>query len=46
LREVLSMAAEGKVRCQVAARPLAEANEVLVELENGRVAGRVVLIPR
>jgi propanol-preferring alcohol dehydrogenase len=46
LREVLAMAAEGKLRCQVAARPLAEVNEVLNELEQGRVAGRVVLIPR
>jgi alcohol dehydrogenase, propanol-preferring len=46
LREVLSMAAEGKVRCQVAARPLSDVNEVLDELQEGRVAGRVVLIPR
>jgi len=46
LREVLSMAAEGKVRCQVTARPLADVNKVLDELQKGRVAGRVVLIPR
>jgi propanol-preferring alcohol dehydrogenase len=46
LSEVLAMAAEGKLRCQVAARPLAEVNEVLNELQQGRVAGRVVLTPR
>ncbi len=46
LREVLAMAAEGRLRCQVAARPLTEVNEVLNELQQGRVAGRVVLTPR
>ena len=45
LREMLSMAAKGKVRCQVAARPLAQANEVLDELRRGRISGRVVLTP-
>jgi propanol-preferring alcohol dehydrogenase len=46
LREVLVMAGEGKVRCQVTARPLASANEVLEDLRHGRIAGRVVLTPR
>jgi alcohol dehydrogenase, propanol-preferring len=46
LREVLSMAAAGKVRCQVAARPLDQANEVLEELRHGQVCGRMVLTPR
>ena len=45
LRKVLDMAAAGKVRCQVAARPLAAANEVLEELRQGKIAGRVVLTP-
>lgn len=45
LREVLAMAAAGKVRCQVAARSLAEVNEVLEELRQGKIAGRVVLTP-
>ncbi len=45
LREVLAMAAEGKVRCQVVARPLAQANEVLDELRKGQVTGRIVLTP-
>lgn len=46
LREVLAMAAAGKVRCQVTSRPLAQANEVLEDLRHGRIAGRVVLTPR
>lgn len=45
LREVLSMAAAGNVRCQVVARPLAQANEVLDQLRNGQVSGRIVLTP-
>ena len=46
LREVLAMAAEGKIRCEVSTRPLAQANEVLEELRRGRVSGRIVLTPR
>lgn len=45
LREVLAMAAAGKVRCQVTSRPLAQVNEVLQDLRHGRIAGRVVLTP-
>jgi propanol-preferring alcohol dehydrogenase len=45
LREVLAMAAAGKVRCQVVARPLAQANEALEQLRKGQVFGRVVLTP-
>jgi alcohol dehydrogenase, propanol-preferring len=45
LREVLTMAAAGKVRCQVAARPLAEVNEALDQLRRGQVSGRLVLAP-
>jgi alcohol dehydrogenase, propanol-preferring len=43
LREVLAMAAAGHVRCQVAARPLAEANDALDQLRRGQVSGRLVL---
>ena len=46
LLETLMMAAAGKVRCKVLARPLAEANEVLEQLRGGNVAGRIVLTPR
>ena len=45
LREVLAMAAEGKLRCQVVARPLVQANEVLDQLRKGQVSGRIVLTP-
>jgi propanol-preferring alcohol dehydrogenase len=43
MREVLVMAAAGKVRCQTTARPLAEVNQVLDQLRRGQVAGRIVL---
>jgi alcohol dehydrogenase, propanol-preferring len=46
LRDVLAMAAAGKVRCQVATRPLAHANEALDQLRHGKVSGRIVLTPR
>ena len=46
IRELLAAAAAGKVRCQVTTRPLAQANEVLAELREGAVLGRVVLVPR
>ena len=45
LREVLSMAAAGKIHCQVTTRPLAQANEALDQLRHGRISGRAVLIP-
>ena len=45
LRQVLAMAAAGKVRCEVATRPLAEVNQVLEELRGGRVTGRIVVLP-
>jgi len=46
VRGLLEMAAVGKVRCQVASRPLAEVNEVMNELRKGNVSGRIVLRPR
>jgi len=45
-RELLAMAAAGKVRCQVTTRPLAQVNEVLEQLRQGQVSGRIVLVPR
>ncbi len=45
LREVLAMAAAGKVRCQATSRPLFQANEVLEELRRGQISGRIVLTP-
>jgi propanol-preferring alcohol dehydrogenase len=46
LREVLAMAAAGKVRCRIATRPLEEANDVLNQLRQGQISGRVVLTLR
>jgi propanol-preferring alcohol dehydrogenase len=45
MSKLLGMAAQGKVRCQVSARPLVEVNEVLAEIRAGKIAGRVVLTP-
>jgi propanol-preferring alcohol dehydrogenase len=46
LQEVLALAAARKVHCQTATRPLDQINEVLEELRNGQVSGRIVLVPR
>ena len=45
LREVLSLAAAGRLHCQATARPLSEVNQVLDELRRGRASGRIVLTP-
>ncbi len=44
-REVLEMAAAGKVRCQVTTRPLTAINETLEQMRRAQIAGRVVLTP-
>ena len=46
LREVLSLAADGKLHCRVTAQPLVEANDVLDQLRKSKVSGRIVLTPR
>src|ERR1700751_4716915 len=43
---VLAMGAAGKVRCHTASRPLAQVNEVLEQVRQGKVRGRLVLVPR
>jgi alcohol dehydrogenase, propanol-preferring len=43
LREVLQIAAEGKVKCRIETRGLAEVNGVMSEMKEGRLVGRVVL---
>jgi len=45
LRNVLNMAAAGKLRCNVSTRPLSEANSVLEELRQAKISGRIVLTP-
>lgn len=44
LRDVLALAAAGKIRCRVGTRPLSEANQALDQLRSGQVAGRIVLV--
>jgi alcohol dehydrogenase, propanol-preferring len=46
LREVLALAAAGKVRCQTAVRSLAQVNEAFQQVRDGQVSGRLVLVPR
>jgi propanol-preferring alcohol dehydrogenase len=43
LREVLALAAEGRVRCQVETRPLESINEVFDQMRRAQITGRVVL---
>ena len=45
LREVLALAAAGKVRCEVAARPLSQVNEVLDQMRRGQISGRIAVTP-
>lgn len=45
LREVLSLAAAGKVKCHVTSRPLEQVNEVFDQMRRGQIAGRMVLTP-
>jgi propanol-preferring alcohol dehydrogenase len=43
LEQVLALAAEGKLHCQVATRPLSDVNAILEEMRSGKVSGRIVL---
>jgi propanol-preferring alcohol dehydrogenase len=43
LREVLQLAAQGKVTCRIETRPFDAANATLDEMKEGRLLGRVVL---
>jgi propanol-preferring alcohol dehydrogenase len=43
LEQVLKMAAEGKLHCEVTTRPLAEINDIFEEMRGGKISGRVVL---
>ncbi|HEX5733143.1 MAG TPA: zinc-dependent alcohol dehydrogenase [Blastocatellia bacterium] len=43
LRELLELAAEGKVRCQVEKAPLERINEVFDQMRRAQITGRVVL---
>lgn len=43
LREVLELAASGRVHCKVETRPLEHVNDVFDEMRQGKITGRVVL---
>ncbi len=43
VREVLELAAAGKVKCQVETRPLEQVNDVFDEMRRAKITGRVVL---
>lgn len=43
IREVLRLASEGKLRCHIETRPLADVNQVLDAMKDGKLTGRVVL---
>jgi len=43
LRELLDLAAAGKVRCRSEVRPLAQINQVFDDMRHGRILGRVVV---
>jgi propanol-preferring alcohol dehydrogenase len=43
LREVLDLAAAGKVRCKIETRRLSQINEIFQEMREGRITGRIVL---
>jgi alcohol dehydrogenase, propanol-preferring len=45
IRDVLAMAAAGKIRCVTETLPLDDVNEALSRLREGRVRGRLVLVP-
>jgi alcohol dehydrogenase, propanol-preferring len=45
VREILAMAAQGLVHCHVEERPMQQVNTVLDEMRQGRIKGRVVLVP-
>ncbi|HYL47063.1 MAG TPA: zinc-dependent alcohol dehydrogenase [Candidatus Limnocylindrales bacterium] len=46
LREVLAMAAQGKLRCETSPHSLDEINGLLADLRRGKISGRAVIVPR
>ena len=43
VKDVLTLAASGKIRCHASARPLSEVNQVMNEMREGKIAGRIAL---
>jgi NAD+-dependent secondary alcohol dehydrogenase Adh1 len=45
LAELMTLAAQGKVRLHTTTYPLAAVNEAMDDLDNGRLRGRGILVP-
>ena len=45
MREVLELAADGKLHCKTETRPLNEINEIFEEMRQGKISGRIVVVP-
>ena len=45
MRELLALAAAGKVRCEVEACKLEQINEVFQKMQRGQLLGRAVVVP-
>lgn len=43
VRDILDLAAAGKVRCKIETRPLEAINEIFAEMKQGKISGRIVL---
>ena len=43
VRDVLAMASNRKIHCQVSARPMSDANQVMEEMRLGQISGRIAL---
>ena len=45
VRDVLDLAAAGKVKCEVVTRPLGQINDIFQEMREGKIPGRTVVTP-
>jgi propanol-preferring alcohol dehydrogenase len=43
VKDVLALAGSGRIRCHASARPLSEVNQVMNQMREGRIAGRIAL---
>jgi propanol-preferring alcohol dehydrogenase len=43
VRDILDLAAAGRVKCQVESRPLEQVNEIFEEMRGAKITGRIVL---
>ncbi|MBI3404401.1 MAG: zinc-binding dehydrogenase [Acidobacteria bacterium] len=45
MRELLQLAADGKLKCEVESRRLDEINDIFTRMQQGKIRGRAVLCP-